>query len=92
MRKSIKLKDPKDWKIAAKTLKRFDTDDKLTAVKRSFAIDLKCPGMLLNHQPQTNHPNTPTHTPPPPHPQSPHPARPSRDARCSAQAQELRRE
>jgi isoquinoline 1-oxidoreductase subunit beta len=43
--KSIELKDPKDWKIAGKPLKRLDTADKLDGSK-VFAIDLKLPGML----------------------------------------------
>jgi isoquinoline 1-oxidoreductase beta subunit len=43
--KSIKLKDPKDWKIAGKPLKRLDTADKLDGSK-IFAIDLNLPGML----------------------------------------------
>jgi isoquinoline 1-oxidoreductase subunit beta len=43
--KSITLKDPKDWKIAGKPLKRLDTADKLDGSK-IFAIDLKLPGML----------------------------------------------
>ncbi|HEV7981823.1 MAG TPA: molybdopterin cofactor-binding domain-containing protein, partial [Xanthobacteraceae bacterium] len=43
--KAIKLKDPKDWKIAGKPLKRLDTADKLDGSK-VFAIDLKLPGML----------------------------------------------
>jgi isoquinoline 1-oxidoreductase beta subunit len=43
--KSINLKDPKDWKIAGKPLKRLDTADKLDGSK-VFAIDLKLPGML----------------------------------------------
>lgn len=43
--KSIKLKDPKDWKIAGKPLKRLDTADKLDGSK-VFAIDLKLQGML----------------------------------------------
>src|ERR1700730_15480218 len=42
---SIKLKDPKDWKIAGQPLKRLDTADKLDGSK-IFAIDLKLPGML----------------------------------------------
>jgi isoquinoline 1-oxidoreductase beta subunit len=41
----IKLKDPKDWKIAGKPLKRLDTRDKLTG-KQLYAIDVKMPGML----------------------------------------------
>ncbi len=43
--KTIKLKEPKDWKIAGKPLKRLDTADKLDGSK-VFAIDLKLPGML----------------------------------------------
>jgi len=40
-----KLKDPKDWKIAGKPLKRLDTADKLTG-KQMYSIDVKVPGML----------------------------------------------
>jgi isoquinoline 1-oxidoreductase beta subunit len=43
--KSIKLKDPKDWKIAGKPIKRLDTAAKLNGSK-IYAIDLKLPGML----------------------------------------------
>jgi isoquinoline 1-oxidoreductase subunit beta len=43
--KEIKLKDPKDWTIAGKPLKRLDTADKLDGSK-IFSIDLKLPGML----------------------------------------------
>jgi isoquinoline 1-oxidoreductase beta subunit len=43
--KSIKLKNPRDWKIAGKPLKRLDTADKLDGSK-IFAIDLKLPDML----------------------------------------------
>src|SRR5712691_77679 len=43
--KSITLKDPKDWKIAGKPMKRLDTADKLNGSK-VYAIDLKLPGML----------------------------------------------
>jgi isoquinoline 1-oxidoreductase beta subunit len=43
--KAITLKDPKDWTIAGKPLKRLDTADKLDGSK-VFAIDLKLPGML----------------------------------------------
>jgi len=43
--KSIKLKDPKEWKIAGKPLKRLDTGDKLDGSK-VYAIDVKLPGML----------------------------------------------
>jgi isoquinoline 1-oxidoreductase beta subunit len=44
--KSIKLKDPKDWKVAGKPMKRLDTADKLNGSK-IYAIDVKLPGMLL---------------------------------------------
>ena len=43
--KAIKLKDPKNWKIAGKPLQRLDTADKLNGSK-VYAIDLKLPGML----------------------------------------------
>jgi isoquinoline 1-oxidoreductase beta subunit len=43
--KDIKLKDPKDWKIAGKPLKRLDTVDKTTG-KMMYGIDVKLPGML----------------------------------------------
>src|SRR5205085_5920405 len=43
--KSIKLKDPKSWKIAGKPMKRLDTADKLNGSK-VYAIDVKLPGML----------------------------------------------
>src|SRR5262245_37678977 len=43
--KSIKLKNPKDWKIAGKPMKRLDTADKLDGSK-VYAIDVKLPGML----------------------------------------------
>lgn len=41
----IKLKDPKDWKIAGKGLKRLDTVDKTTG-KMMYGIDVTLPGML----------------------------------------------
>ncbi len=41
----VKLKDPKDWKIAGKPLKRLDTADKLTG-KQLYSMDVKLPGML----------------------------------------------
>jgi isoquinoline 1-oxidoreductase beta subunit len=41
----VKLKDPKDWKIAGKPVKRLDTADKLVG-KQVYGIDLKLPGML----------------------------------------------
>src|SRR5205823_7166830 len=43
--KAIKLKDPKDWKIAGKPVKRLDTADKLNGSK-VYAIDVTLPGML----------------------------------------------
>src|ERR1044072_3131980 len=43
--KSITLKDPKNWKIAGKPMKRLDTADKLDG-RKLFAIDVKLPGML----------------------------------------------
>jgi isoquinoline 1-oxidoreductase beta subunit len=43
--KAIKLKDPKDWKIAGKPMKRIDTADKLDGSK-IYGIDIKLPGML----------------------------------------------
>jgi isoquinoline 1-oxidoreductase subunit beta len=41
----VKLKDPKDWKIAGKGLKRLDTADKTTGAM-IYGIDVKLPGML----------------------------------------------
>ena len=41
----IPLKDPKDWTIAGKPLKRLDTRDKTTG-KMIYGIDVKLPGML----------------------------------------------
>ena len=43
--KNIRLKEPKDWKIAGRPLKRLDTADKLIG-KQVYAIDLRLPGML----------------------------------------------
>jgi isoquinoline 1-oxidoreductase beta subunit len=43
--KEVKLKDPKDWKIAGKPLKRLDTLDKLTGAT-TYGIDVRLPGML----------------------------------------------
>jgi isoquinoline 1-oxidoreductase beta subunit len=43
--KQIKLKDPKDWKIAGQPMKRLDTAPKLNG-SQIYAIDLKLPGML----------------------------------------------
>ncbi|PWC31732.1 molybdopterin cofactor-binding domain-containing protein [Azospirillum sp. TSO22-1] len=41
----VPLKDPKDWTIAGKPLKRLDTADKLNG-KQLYGIDLTMPGML----------------------------------------------
>jgi isoquinoline 1-oxidoreductase beta subunit len=41
----VKLKDPKDWKIVGKGLKRLDTVDKTTG-KMTYGVDIKLPGML----------------------------------------------
>jgi len=41
----VKLKDPKDWKLAGKGLKRLDTPDKVVG-KTVYGIDVKLPGML----------------------------------------------
>src|SRR6266851_118571 len=43
--KSITLRDPKEWKIAGKAVKRLDTEDKLNGSK-IYGIDVKLPGML----------------------------------------------
>jgi len=43
--KEVKLKDPKDWKIAGTSPKRLDTPDKV-AGKPVFAVDVQLPGML----------------------------------------------
>ena len=43
--KGIKLKDPKEWKIAGKSMKRLDTAPKLNG-SLVYAVDVKIPGML----------------------------------------------
>jgi isoquinoline 1-oxidoreductase beta subunit len=43
--KSIKLRDPRQWKVAGKPAKRLDTADKVNG-KQLYSIDLKMPGML----------------------------------------------
>jgi isoquinoline 1-oxidoreductase beta subunit len=43
--KSVKLKDPRQWKIAGKPLKRVDTVAKLDG-SQIYAIDVKLPGMV----------------------------------------------
>ena len=44
--KDIKLKDPKDWKIAGKGIKRLDTAEKVNG-KLVYGIDLRFPGMMI---------------------------------------------
>jgi isoquinoline 1-oxidoreductase beta subunit len=41
----VKLKDPKDWKLIGKGVKRLDTPDKVTGTT-VYGIDVKLPGML----------------------------------------------
>jgi isoquinoline 1-oxidoreductase beta subunit len=41
----IRLKDPSEWKIIGKSLKRLDTVDKTTG-KMVYGIDIQLPGML----------------------------------------------
>jgi isoquinoline 1-oxidoreductase beta subunit len=41
----VALKDPKDWQLIGKPVKRLDTDNKLNG-KQVFAADLRLPGML----------------------------------------------
>jgi isoquinoline 1-oxidoreductase beta subunit len=41
----IKLKDPKDWKIAGKPVARLDTTPKVTGAQK-YGIDWQLPGML----------------------------------------------
>jgi len=41
----VKLKDPKDWKIAGKPLKRLDTVEKTNGTMM-YGADIKLPGML----------------------------------------------
>jgi isoquinoline 1-oxidoreductase beta subunit len=42
---NVPLKDPKDWTIAGKPLKRLDTADKTTG-KKVYGMDFTMPGML----------------------------------------------
>jgi isoquinoline 1-oxidoreductase beta subunit len=42
----IKLKDPKDWVLIGKPVKRLDTRPKLTG-EQVYGIDIKLPGMLI---------------------------------------------
>jgi isoquinoline 1-oxidoreductase subunit beta len=41
----VALKDPKDWKLIGKSVKRLDTMDKVTGAQ-VYGADLKLPGML----------------------------------------------
>jgi isoquinoline 1-oxidoreductase beta subunit len=41
----VKLRDPKDWKIAGKSVKRLDIPDKVLG-KPVFGVDVALPGML----------------------------------------------
>jgi isoquinoline 1-oxidoreductase beta subunit len=43
--KSIKLKDPRQWKVAGKPMKRLDTSPKVNGTQ-VYSIDLKLPDML----------------------------------------------
>ena len=43
--KEVKLRDPKDWKIAGKSVKRLDTADKVVG-KPIYGVDVQLPGML----------------------------------------------
>src|SRR2546428_3071364 len=42
---NVALKDPKDWKLIGKSVKRLDTMDKLSGAQ-VYGADLKLPGML----------------------------------------------
>ena len=43
--KEVKLKDPKDWKLLGKPVKRLDIPDKVTG-KPVFGVDVQLPGMV----------------------------------------------
>lgn len=43
--RQVTLKEPKDWKLIGKPVKRLDTLDKLTG-KQLYGIDMRLPGML----------------------------------------------
>jgi len=43
--KSVKLKDPKDWKIIGKPTRRLDTPEKITG-RAQFGMDVQFPGLL----------------------------------------------
>jgi isoquinoline 1-oxidoreductase subunit beta len=44
--KDVKLKDPKDWKVAGQSLKRLDVPDKVLG-KPVYGVDVQLPGMLM---------------------------------------------
>ena len=44
--KDVKLRDPKDWKIAGKPMKRLEIADKVTG-KPIFGVDVVLPNMLM---------------------------------------------
>ncbi len=44
--KEVKLKDPKDWQIAGKPIKKLDTLEKVTGTQ-IYGIDFTMPGMLI---------------------------------------------
>lgn len=43
--KTVKLKEPKDWKIIGKPTRRLDTPEKISG-RAKFGIDVQLPGML----------------------------------------------
>ncbi|OAI51160.1 aldehyde dehydrogenase [Betaproteobacteria bacterium SCGC AG-212-J23] len=43
--KNVTLKDPKDWKLIGKPIKRLDTADKVNG-RQVYGFDLKLPGMV----------------------------------------------
>ena len=43
--KSVKLKDPKDWKIIGKSTRRLDTPEKITG-RAQFGMDVQFPGLM----------------------------------------------
>jgi isoquinoline 1-oxidoreductase subunit beta len=44
--KTVKLKDPKDWKLIGTSVKRLDTPEKITG-KALFGIDVQFPGLRV---------------------------------------------
>ncbi|HKI02384.1 MAG TPA: xanthine dehydrogenase family protein molybdopterin-binding subunit [Thermoanaerobaculia bacterium] len=42
---SVKLKDPKDWKVIGQPTRRLDTPEKITG-RAQFGMDIQLPGML----------------------------------------------